>query len=147
MNLAYKYPIVYWNTANLIVDSGGIQTEDTDEENEDEIQAVLLENSIEYMNTQEYLDEAEEEWEEANEENVEAGEDKKKKKNKVVDYGRIASIIGKMGNYGIKVSPPDINQSSFTFTPIAKDNIILYGLRGITRVSIDKINEIMAMRP
>ncbi len=23
MNLAYKYPIIYWNTANLIVDSGG----------------------------------------------------------------------------------------------------------------------------
>ena len=52
-----------------------------------------------------------------------------------------------MGDYGIKVSPPDINQSSFTFTPVAKDNVILYGLRGITRVSTDKINEIMAMRP
>ena len=24
MNLAYKYPIIYWNTANLIVDSGGL---------------------------------------------------------------------------------------------------------------------------
>ena len=148
MNLAYRYPIVYWNTANLIVDSGGVQIEDVDEEDEDEIQAVLLENSIEYMNTQEYLDEEEEEeWEEANEENIETNEDKKKKKNKVVDYGRIASIIGKMSDYGIKVSPPDINQSSFTFTPIAKDNVILYGLRGITRVSTDKINEIMAMRP
>ena len=147
MNLAYKYPIVYWNTANLIVDSGGVQSEDIDEEDEDEIQAVLLENSIEYMNTSEYLDEEEEEWEEANEDAGEATADKKKKKNKIVDYGRIASIIGKMGDYGIKVSPPDINQSSFTFTPVAKDNIILYGLRGITRISTDKINEIMAMRP
>ena len=148
MNLAYRYPIVYWNTANLIVDSGGVQIEDVDEEDEDEIQAILLENSIEYMNTYEYLDEEdEEEWEEANEETVEATTNKKKKKNKVVDYGRIASIIGKMGNYGIKVSPPDINQSSFTFTPVAKDNVILYGLRGITRVSTDKINEIMGMRP
>lgn len=143
MNLAYRYPIVYWNTANLIVDSGGIQTEDVDEEDEDEIQAILTENSVEY---EEESDE-EEEWEEANEETTEATADKKKKKNKVVDYGRIASIIGKMGDYGIKVSPPDINQSSFTFTPVAKDNVILYGLRGITRVSTDKINEIMAMRP
>ena len=143
MNLAYKYPIVYWNTANLIVDSGGVQTEDVDEEDEDEIQAILTENSVEYVEESD-----EEEWEEANENFAEAGTaDKKKKKNKVVDYGRIASIIGKMGDYGIKVSPPDINRSSFTFTPIAKDNVILYGLRGITRVSTDKINEIMAMRP
>ena len=148
MNLAYKYPIVYWNTANLIVDSGGTQTEDIDEEDDDEIQAVLLENSVEYINTAEYLDEEdEEEWEEANEETTETTTDKKKKKNKVVDYGRIASIIGKMGDYGIKVSPPDVNHSSFTFTPIAKDNVILYGLRGITRISTDKIKEIMAMRP
>ena len=144
MNLAYKYPIVYWNTANLIVDSGGVQTNDEDE---DEIEAILQENSIEFMNTQEALDESEEEWEEANEDTPISTEDKKKKKEKVVDYGRIAAIIGKMGNYGIKVSPPDINQSSFTFTPVAKDNSILYGLRGITRISTDKINEIMAMRP
>ena len=143
MNLAYKYPIVYWNTANLIVDSGGIQA---DEESEDEVQAILQENSIEFMNTQEALDE-EEEWEEANEEGEISTEDKKKKKEKVVDYGRIASIIGKMGSYGIKVSPPDINQSSFTFTPVAENNSILYGLRGITRISTSKINEIMAMRP
>ena len=142
MNLVYRYPIVYWNTANLIVDSGGVQTEDIDEEDEDEVQAILTENSIEYEEESD-----EEEWEEANEETTEATADKKKKKNKVVDYGRIASIIGKMGDYGIKVSPPDINKSSFTFTPVAKDNIILYGLRGITRVSTDKINEIMAMRP
>ena len=143
MNLAYRYPIVYWNTANLIVDSGGVQAEDVDEEDEDEIEAILTENSVEYEEESD-----EEEWEEANEEPTEETTvDKKKKKNKVVDYGRIASIIGKMGDYGIKVSPPDINQSSFTFTPIAKDNVILYGLRGITRISTDKINEIMAMRP
>ena len=143
MNLAYKYPIVYWNTANLIVDSGGVQTDNNDD-SEEEMEAILEENSIE--NNEE--EEEEEEWEEAN--NIEeesAKEDKKKKKNKVVDYGRIASIIGKMGAYGIKVSPPDINLSSFTFTPIAKDNVILYGLRGITRISTDKINEIMGMRP
>ena len=142
MNLAYKYPIVYWNTANLIVDSGGIQMDDEDAD-EDEVEAILEENSIE--NTE--SDEEEAEWEEANETIEGSDEDKKKKKSKVVDYGRIASIIGKMRNYGIKVSPPDINQSSFTFTPVAENNSILYGLRGITRISSDKINEIMMMRP
>ena len=108
MNLAYKYPIVYWNTANLIVDSGGIQIEDIENEDEEETEAILIENSAEYE------DDEEEEWEEANFDNIENMADKKKKKVKVVDYGRIASIIGKMGNYGIKVSPPDINKSSFT---------------------------------
>ncbi len=141
MNLAYKYPIVYWNTANLIVDSGGIQVENENDE-EEEIEAILEENSIENIEGND-----EEEWEEANESILTSIEDKKKKKEKVVDYGRIASIIGKMAGYGIKVSPPDINQSSFTFTPIAKDNIILYGLRGIARISTDKINEIMSLRP
>ena len=140
MNLAYKFPIVYWNTANLIVDSGGVQ-DDLEEETEEEIQAILIENSIEYVN------EEQEEWEEANEEKEVEDTDKKKKKNKVVDYGRVASIISKMNSYGIKIYPPDINQSSFTFTPVVKDNIILYGLRGITRVSTDKINEIIENRP
>ena len=28
MNLCYKYPIIYWNTANLIVDSGSLEESD-----------------------------------------------------------------------------------------------------------------------
>ena len=140
MNLAWKYPIVYWNTANLIVDSGGVQSFEDEEVEEAELE-VKQEVGIDEA------EEDEEEWEEANEVEEISTEDKKKKKTKSIDYGRVASIIGKMGNEGIKVSPPDINNSSFTFTPIAKDNKILYGLRGITRISVDKVNEIIAARP
>ena len=140
MNLAWKYPIVYWNTANLIVDSGGVQSFEDEEVEEAELE-VKQEVGIDEA------EEDEEEWEEANEVEEINIEDKKKKKTKSIDYGRVASIIGKMGNEGIKVSPPDINNSSFTFTPIAKDNKILYGLRGITRISVDKVNEIIAARP
>ena len=32
MNLAYKYPIIFWNTANLIVDSGGTTEVEYDDE-------------------------------------------------------------------------------------------------------------------
>ena len=33
MNLAHKFPIIFWNTANLIVDSAGVaETEEGDEE-------------------------------------------------------------------------------------------------------------------
>ena len=28
MNLAYKYPIIFWNTANLIVNSGAMNLEE-----------------------------------------------------------------------------------------------------------------------
>ena len=139
MNLAYKYPVVYWNTANLIVDSGGIQA-NVDDEGGIEVEQELGEDEKDD-------DEELEEWEEANSVGSGDGEDKKKKKEKNIDYGKVAATIGKLGNYGIKVSPPDINQSSFTFTPIAEDNIILYGLRGIARISGEKIVEIMSKRP
>ena len=145
MNLAYKYPIVYWNAANLIVDSGGVQTIDysDDEEGVIEVEQEIGEDEKEELVEEEDL----EEWEEANVIVNSGEEEKKKKKEKNIDYGRIASIIGKLGNYGIKVSPPDINRSSYTFTPVVKDNIILYGLRGIARISGEKINEIIAGRP
>ena len=146
MNLAYKYPIVYWNTANLIVDSGGVQTVDYTE-TEDEMIEVELETGEDEVEEVEEEEEELEEWEEANKTINEESEDKKKKKTKNIDYGRLASIIGKLSNYNIKVSPPNINKSSFTFTPVAETNTILYGLRGIARISIDKINEIIASRP
>ena len=145
MNLAYKYPIVYWNTANLIVDSGGIQYA---ESVDDEIEVELApDDDVENITENNEDEEELEEWEEANEIDNETTEDKKKKKTKNIDYGRIASTIGKLGSYDIRVSPPDINKSSFTFTPIAQDNIILYGLRGIARISSEKITEIIDKRP
>ena len=141
MNLAYKYPIIFWNAANLIVDSGGIQTATDDEDEE----SIIVEDAPD--EDVEESDEEQEEWEEENEVAAEAEEDKKKKKTKTVDYGKVASAIGKFKTYGIEVSPPDINKSSYTFTPVVKNNTILYGLRGITRLSADLINSIISHRP
>ena len=140
MNLARFYPIIFWNTANLIVDSGGIQTD----ENVDEDEGLDVEPEADME------EEEQEEWEEENEtEDSTEGEkeDKKKDKAKTVDYGKVATAIGRFGGYGIKVSPPDINYSSYTFTPVVDRNEILYGLRGITRLSISTIKEIMDNRP
>ena len=148
MNLAYKFPIVYWNTANLIVDSGGVQTVDYSESEDGMIEVELEPDADQEEEAADEEDEELEEWEVPNETLADDDqEDKKKKKTKNIDYGRIASIIGKLSNYGIKVSPPNINKSSFTFTPVPQDNTILYGLRGIARISGEKITEIMAMRP
>ena len=138
MNLARFYPIIFWNTANLIVDSGGIQTEEV----EDEDEGLDVEPEAE-----EDDDEDEEEWEEENEVTEGEKEDKKKEKTKTVDYGKVATAIGRFNNYGIKVAPPNINDSSYTFTPVVERNEILYGLRGITRLSQSTIHEIMEMRP
>ena len=138
MNLARFYPIIFWNTANLIVDSGGIQTEEV----EDEDEGLDVEPEAE-----EEDDEDEEEWEEENEVTEGEKEDKKKEKTKSVDYGKVASAIGRFDSYGIKVSPPNINSSSYSFTPVVERNEILYGLRGITRLSTSIIKEIMEMRP
>lgn len=140
MNLARFFPIIFWNTANLIVDSGGSQTVEYDEDGE---ASIVVDNAPDEDEDEEDL----EEWEEENEVVEGAQEDKKKEKTKSVDYGKVASAIGKFNSYGIKVSPPDINTSSFTFTPVVKDNAILYGLRGITRLPISIIKDIIAQRP
>ena len=137
MNLARFYPIIFWNTANLIVDSGGIQTEEVEDEDE----------GLDVEPEPEEDDEDEEEWEEENEVTEGEKEDKKKEKTKTVDYGKVATAIGRFNNYGIKVAPPNINDSSYTFTPVVERNEILYGLRGITRLSTSIIREIMEMRP
>ena len=140
MNLARFYPIIFWNTANLIVDSGGSQNLEYDEDGE---ASIVVDAAPDEDEDEEEL----EEWEEENEAVEGAKEDKKKEKTKSVDYGKVASAIGKFNSYGIKVSPPDINTSSYTFTPVVKDNAILYGLRGITRLSTSTIKDIMAARP
>ena len=137
MNLARFYPIIFWNTANLIVDSGGIQTDEIEDEDE----------GLDVEPEAEEDDEDEEEWEEENEVTEGEKEDKKKEKTKTVDYGKVATAIGRFNNYGIKVAPPNINDSSYTFTPVVERNEILYGLRGITRLSTSIIKEIMEMRP
>lgn len=108
MNLACMYPTIFWNTANLIVDSAGIDEEEKEAEEK---------------------------------------EDEKKKGNRMINYGKTASAIGKFKKIGIAVLPPDINTSSYTFLPNAETNTITYGLRGITRISGDLIKDIMNNRP
>lgn len=137
MNLARFYPIIFWNTANLIVDSGGIQTDEVEDEDE----------GLDVEPEADADEEEQEEWEEENEITEEEKEDKKKEKTKTVDYGKVATAIGRFNGYGIKVSPPNINDSSYTFTPVPDRNEILYGLRGITRLSTSIIKDIIDKRP
>ena len=148
MNLAYKYPIIFWNTACLIVDAGGDEQEDIeqdewkeeinygdedlfDEPDEEEVDIYEEENQDEY----EYIDSPDRKTK------------TKKKITKTVAYGKIATAIGKMKSTGIEISLPDINNSSYTFTPDVKNNTIRYGFRGITRIGDEYIKQIIANRP
>ena len=139
MNLAFRYPIVFWNCACLISDAGG----DEKEEEEDEAAAVVEETYS--CDVEEFG--AEDEEEEDDDEEEEEKEVKKKKKTANTNYGKIATAIGKMRMSGIMVEPPDINKSSYTFSPDMDLNIIRYGISGITRVGEDVVKQIIANRP
>ena len=142
MNLAYKYPIIFWNCACLISDSGGASIEEENEEGngEYEIDTEIEYNSIEGFNDE---DEEDDDAEEGNEANL----SDKKKKTKTVNYGKIAAAIGKMTANGVKVTLPDINLSTYTFSPDATNNIIRYGLSGISKIGDDIVRKIMGARP
>lgn len=134
LNLAYFYPPIYWNTACLIVDSDGLQNDDDDEEN--------------FEGTQE--EGGEEDSGEDNDEDDDEESPKKekiKKKPKVVQYGKISTAIGRMKQNGIEVSPPDINESSYTFVPNEKENRIIYGIKGISKINDELANKIISARP
>ena len=139
MNLAYKYPIEYWNCACLISDSGGAESEE-----EEEVEETIYEE-VEYSSFEDFSADEEEEEEEEGEEETQTA--KKKKKTKATNYGRIASAIGKMKTSGIAITTPDINKSTYTFSPDVPNNTIRYGLSGITRIGEDLVKSIIANRP
>lgn len=127
MNLVYKYPKIFWDCACLISDAGGKELFADDDE------------------TPEIIDEAIENLDEEEDDNDE--ETPTKKKQKTTTYGKIAATIGKMKMAGITVSTPDINKSSYTFSPDVENNIIRYGMSGITKVGDDVVKQILTNRP
>ena len=131
MNLYYFYPSVFWNTACL-TSSAAISSKEEEEENFNEINNI--ENNI--YNELEFLDDEDED------EILE-----KKKKNSSTNYDKIAVAIGEIQSKGIKISLPDINKSIAEFTPDIENNMILYGLKGISNVSEDTIEQIISNRP
>lgn len=140
MNLAYKYPIIFWNCACLISDAGGAEN-DEEEQNEEE----NMYEEVEYSSFEDFS--AEEEEEDDDEDDEEATATKKKKKTKSANYGKIATAIGKIKSSGVDVAPPDINKSSFTFYPDVDNNTIRYGLSGITKIGEELVKAIIDNRP
>lgn len=143
MNLAFRYPIIFWNCACLISDSGGAQSEDIEEiVSEEEVIEAKYDDWEDFG--AEYIEEDEDEEDDEEEEVVEK---KKKKKQKTTNYGKIATAIGKMRMAGVEIAPPDINKSTYTFSPDVEHNTIRYGLSGISKVGEEVVKSILSNRP
>ena len=143
LNLAFRYPIILWDCACLIADSGGSSQAEEEEEEEIEEETVNC-----YDEMEEFTEVAEEDSDNDDEyDNSNRGNKSKAKKAKATNYGKIATAIGKMKARGIEIEATNINKSQYTFTPDIEGNLIIYGLSGITRVGDDLINEIMTKRP
>ena len=141
MNLAYRFPIMFWNCACLISDAGGAEGEESEEE-EETVEEIHYEDYEGFEDFVEVEDDDEDE-----EETETAAADKKKKKTKSTNYGKIASAIGKIKSSGVNVASPDINKSTYTFSPDVENNTIRYGLSGITKVGEELVRTIMEGRP
>jgi DNA polymerase-3 subunit alpha len=137
MNLAYKYPIIFWNCACLITDSGGA------EQLEEDDGGIYMEAEEEVVDIYEPEDFDEYEYIDAPDRKTKV----KKKRAKSTDYKKIATAIGKMMQEGIQIMPPNINNSSYTFTPDVENNQIIFGLSGILNVGEDVIKDTIAGRP
>ena len=143
MNLAYRYPIMFWNCACLISDAGGAESSEEGEEEEAVVEEINYED---YEGIENFVDEDDED-EDDDEEEETSKANKKKKKTKSTNYGKIASAIGKIKSGGVNVAPPDINKSTYTFSPDIENNTIRYGLSGITKVGEELVKTIMDGRP
>lgn len=114
MNLAYHYPIIYWNCACLSIDASAVNDQDFENLIDDDIISI--------------------------------DEDVEKKTINKMNYAKIATALDRVKEY-CEVSLPDINKSKLGFMPDVKNNTILYGLKGISKVTDPAIEEIMMNRP
>ncbi len=149
MNLAYKYPIIFWNCACLITDSGGAENEEDEEENNDEGNVRgENRNKTSGLSMEDFEDDDDDEVLDSDDDNEEIEiRDGKKKKTRTANFGKIATAIGKMKAVGVEVTSPNINESGFTFSPDVDKNIIRFGLSGITRIGEELIHSIIENRP
>ena len=120
-HLNVHYPPIFWAAARLLVEASSMDS---------------MEDDLEILS----LTSDDEDEEEGNGEVTE-------KKNKGVNYFKISSALGEIRSFGVKILPPDINKSSFSFQPSVEENAIYFGLKGISRVGDNVIKEIIQNRP
>ena len=128
MNLCFKYPIIFWNTACLAVNSGSLE-----DNSEEEIVDIYEPEHQDLINGVTFIDLPDRSG--------------KIRKTASTDYSKLAKAIGDTQKLGIKISLVDINKSDFGFKPDVENNQILYGMKGLLNVSDSIINDIIKNRP
>ena len=78
---------------------------------------------------------------------VESQSDETNERSNNTDYSKIARAIYKMKKFDVDILPPVINKSNISFTPIAEENSILFGLGGISGINLEIAQEIINKRP
>lgn len=68
-------------------------------------------------------------------------------KSKSTNYDKVAKAIGDLQQAGVEIVPPYINSAEFSFTPDAKNNRIIFSLKGINGIGDDVAQEIIKHRP
>ena len=68
-------------------------------------------------------------------------------KEKSTDYAKMAKALGDIISRGIKVSLVDINKSQYGFKPDVENNQILFGMKALSSIGTDVIDQIIANRP
>lgn len=122
--LATRWNPIYWNTACLIVNSGSL------EETKEEIVDIYEKEDMQNYDYEDLPDRS-----------------GKKKKEKTTDYAKVAKAIGNIRSKGINVSLININTSDYGYKPDVKNNRILYGLKAITGINSEVIEQIKKNRP
>lgn len=98
MNLAFKFPIMFWNCACLISDAGGDEGNETDAGGNEEVEVGGTDSGSTYEMAEDFVDFCDEETDDdddAGEDDEEdtnstgAGTSKPKKKTRTTNYGRI----------------------------------------------------------
>lgn len=69
------------------------------------------------------------------------------KKEKMTNYGVIATAISMLQKRGIQIDLPDINKAQLRFVPDEANNSILFGLKGITKINTETAKTIIENRP
>jgi len=79
---------------------------------------------------------------------VESGAiDQESDSSNTTNYGKVAVAISNMEKIGVRIAPPEINKSGYVFTPDFNENVILFGLKGMSYVGDDVVEEIIKGRP
>lgn len=70
-----------------------------------------------------------------------------KSKEQTTNYGKTATAISRVQAEGVEVTPPYINDAEQGFVPNEKENVIVFGLKGVTGINNDTVKIIEENRP